>query len=119
LIDLDLGLLRERCGPGYEGRAGVEDQTALQAVDADRQLCDAVLPRNLEDFLAARGASLAVALCGIVRDDGSRLAGVVTRWIERNPGFDRQHGIAELAELFIVARHPEIGDFPNSSMAVT
>jgi hypothetical protein len=51
-------------------------------------------------------------------------AGIVARGIQVDPSFDNRCGIAELAELFIVARDGEIAIarygrlFANSSMAV-
>jgi hypothetical protein len=38
------------------------------------------------------------------------LARVIARRIDRDPRLDGQQGVAELAELLVVARHGEIGD---------
>src|SRR6185312_4603615 len=90
--------------------AGVEDQRRAGAIDGNRQGQDAAATRQRKSLGAAAGRSGAAALGRIIGKHGATLAGVVAGRVERDPALYRQHGVAKLPELLVIARHLVVAD---------
>src|SRR5262244_3103268 len=92
-------------------------QRSSYAVDHHRQRDDIAASRNWKHlFPSRRRASSASALSVVVRNHSSGLARVVLPRVQGHPSVNRESGIAELSQLFVVSCQAVIARTTNLAL---
>jgi hypothetical protein len=109
-VEIDIGFLGKAVLEHNEAGAGIQDEGGAVIVDDSGHFDDAAGTCGRKSFDAAACRRSAAAFGGVVGKHGLGLARLVPRRIERDPPFDRQHRVAELTELLVVAGHVVVTD---------